>query len=97
LYGSDIDSPDEEEVQFNNDFIGRNKNMLAFYREHDSEKRMAFGKLRDYFGMRAKNNKEAVLDEKRAKVMNYMGRWDEYRIQREQVIKLLLKKQQREN
>lgn len=33
----------------NNDFVGRNKNMLSFFREHDTEKRSAFNKLRDYF------------------------------------------------
>ena len=42
---------------FNNDFIGKNKNMLSFYREHDTEKRVAFSKLREYFSMRAKVNR----------------------------------------
>ena len=34
----DIDGVDEGvefELAYNNDFIGKNKNMLAFYREHD--------------------------------------------------------------
>lgn len=81
----------------NNDFIGKNKNMLAFFKEHDTEKRQAFSKLSEYFGMRAKFNKEMMLTEKRDKVMNYMGRWDEYRVRREHVIAILLKKKRQKN
>jgi len=76
----------EMHVAFNNDFIGKNKNMLAFFREHDQEKRTAFTKLRDYFSLRAKISREADNDAKRSKVINYMTRWDEYRVRREEVI-----------
>ena len=30
-----VDEEEEFEIVVNNDFIGKNKNMLAFYREHD--------------------------------------------------------------
>ena len=40
---------EDTEIIFDNDFIGKNKNMLSFYKEHDTEKRVAFSKLRDYF------------------------------------------------
>ena len=59
-FATNVDGVDEEEefdVIVNNDFIGKNKNMLAFFKEHDTEKRMAFSKLSEYFGMRAKFNK----------------------------------------
>ena len=49
---------DFSQLVINNDFIGKNKNMLAFYREHDTEKRQAFNKLREYFTIRAKLNRE---------------------------------------
>ncbi len=71
---------------FNNDFIGKNKNMLAFFREHDQEKRVAFNKLRDYFSLRARLSREVEREAKRDKVLNYMTRWDEYRVRREQVV-----------
>lgn len=71
---------------FNNDFIGKNKNMLSFYREHDTEKRVAFSKLREYFSMRAKVNRQAGMEAKRQKVLGYLGKWDEYRVRRETVI-----------
>ena len=51
---------DLSQIVVNNDFIGKNKNMLAFYREHDTEKRQAFNKLRDYFTIRAKLNREEL-------------------------------------
>ena len=47
-----------QSLMYNSDFIGKNKNMLSFYREHDSEKRQAFSKLRDFFSVRAKCNRE---------------------------------------
>ena len=71
---------------YNSDFIGKNKNMLSFYREHDSEKRQAFSKLRDFFSVRAKCNREQTMEVKRQKVMNYMSRWDEYRVRRDIVV-----------
>ena len=65
--------------------------MLSFFREHDQEKRMAFSKLRDFFVIRAKANREDNMNRKREKVMNYMNRWDDYRERREIVIGALLK------
>mmetsp|Transcript_2353 Transcript_2353/g.3227 ORF Transcript_2353/g.3227 Transcript_2353/m.3227 type:complete len:179 (+) Transcript_2353:1300-1836(+) len=80
-----------QSLMYNNDFIGKNRNMLAFYREHDSEKRQAFTKLRDFFSMRAKCNREQKDDMKRMKVQNFMSRWDEYRVRRDVVVEALVK------
>ena len=99
-FATNVDGVDEEEefdVIVNNDFIGKNKNMLAFFKEHDTEKRMAFSKLSEYFGMRAKFNKQMILEEKRDKAMNYMGRWDEYRVRRDHVVAILMKKKRQQN
>ena len=52
--GDDLNAPS---ILINNDFVGKNKNMLSFFREHDQEKRQAFNRLRDYFSMRAKFNR----------------------------------------
>lgn len=52
--GDDLNQPS---ILINNDFVGKNKNMLSFFREHDQEKRQAFNRLRDYFSMRAKFNR----------------------------------------
>ena len=37
----------EASVDINNDFIGKNKAHLSFFRQHEEEKRVAFSKLRD--------------------------------------------------
>ena len=74
----------------NNDFVGRNKNMLSFFREHDTEKRSAFNKLRDYFQMRAKQNREYEIEAKRSKVLNDMVKWDRYRAVRDEYISRLV-------
>ena len=86
-----VDEEDEYEIVVNNDFIGKNKNMLAFYREHDQEKRMAFSKLNEYFSVRAKYNREAFFDGKRNKAISNLNKWDEYRVLRDQVIAILIK------
>ncbi len=52
-----VDPNTQTSVMINNDFVGKNKNMLSFFREHDQEKRQAFNRLRDYFSMRAKFNR----------------------------------------
>ena len=71
--------------------------MLSFYREHDAEKRQLFSKLRDECEMRARINREIVQDHKRTKVMNFMSRWDEYRVRREIVVKALMQVQKRQS
>ena len=71
--------------------------MLAFYREHDVEKRHAFSKLSEYFSVRAKYNRQAYLDSKRNKAINNLKKWDEYRVLREQVIQILIKQKRQRN
>ena len=64
--------------------------MLSFFREHDTEKRSAFNKLRDYFQMRAKQNREFEIEAKRSKVLNDMVKWDRYRAVRDEYISRLV-------
>ena len=61
--------------------------MLALYRDLDKEKRMAFSKLRDYFTLKAKLNREAQLEAKRFKTMSYLGRWEDYRLRKDSFLK----------
>ena len=77
-------SSDLSQVIINNDFIGKNKNMLAFYREHDSEKRQAFHKLREYFTIRAKLNRDELSEDRRQRVLDFMSHWQEKRTKREE-------------
>ena len=86
-----IDEQDEYQLVVDNDFIGKNKNMLAFYREHDHEKRQAFSKLNHYFSTKAKYNRQAFLEDKRNKAIENLKKWDKYRVLREQVITILVK------
>ena len=79
-----------QEFAFNNDFVGRNKNMLSFYKEHDTEKRSAFNKLRDYFQIRAKMNRQSEIEAKRSKTLNDMVKWDRYRAVRDEYISRLV-------
>ena len=53
---------------------------------------MAYSQLKEYYCERAKLNKEMILNEKRDKVMGYMRKWDEYRVRKEQVVTILMKK-----
>ena len=85
-----VEENSQESITFDNDFVGRNKNMLSFYREHDNEKRSAFNKLRDYFQMRAKQNREFEIEAKRSKVLNDMVKWDRYRAVRDEYISRLV-------
>ena len=95
--GQEQDQSKQQAIVFNNDFISKNKYMLSFYREHDAEKRQLFAKLRDECEMRARLNREIVQDHKRSKVMNFMSRWDEYRVRREIVVKALMQVQKRQS
>ena len=93
MHGVDgVDEEAEYEIVINNDFIGKNKNMLAFYKEHETEKRMAFSKLSEYFSMRAKFNREMTLNDKRNKAVQNLNKWDEYRVRREHLVAILMKK-----
>ena len=84
-------------IMINNDFVGKNKNMLSFFREHDQEKRQAFNRLRDYFSMRAKFNRTMSQEAKRQKVIHYMQRWDDYRVRRDHVIEGILRARRRQS
>lgn len=46
---------------------------------------------RDFWSSIAKINKKEIDKAKRQKVLNYMGRWDEWRVRREQVVSALVK------
>ena len=95
--GPEQEQQRQSAIVFNNDFISKNKYMLAFYREHDQEKRQLFSKLRDECIVRAKDNRDAVQEHKRQKVMNFMSQWDEYRVRREIVVKAFMQVQKRQS
>ena len=59
----------DDSFEHDNDFVGRNKNMQTFFKDHDTEKRQAFTKLKGYFSIRAKINKQALLADKREKAL----------------------------
>ena len=71
--------------------------MLAFYREHDQEKRGAFNKLRDYFTIRAKMNREENQENKRQKTIDFMAYWDKKRVERDGLIEIYLNRQRQIN
>ena len=52
-------------VFYNNNFVQRNANIMQFYRDHDSEKRMHFVKIRDKLIELAKANRLAKIEEDR--------------------------------
>jgi len=79
------------------DFISKNKGMPEVYREFDWKKRQLSNNIREVCNVRAKFNRLVIQEQKRQKVMNYMGRWDEYRVRREAVVQGLLKDQRKKN
>lgn len=86
-----VNEQEEYEYDINNDFIGKNKNMLAFYRDHEAEKRMAISKLNEYLGVRAKFNRQVHLENKRNNTLNYFKKLDEKPARKENVIEGLIK------
>ena len=57
--GEDYDDLDANQasVFYNNNFVQRNANIMPFYRDHESEKRVAFVKIRDKLIELAKANR----------------------------------------
>lgn len=51
----DLDA--QQSVFYNNNFVQRNANIMPFYRDHDTEKRVAFVKIRDKLIELAKANR----------------------------------------
>lgn len=57
--------------------------MLAYYREHESEKRQVFTKLRDFFTVRAKLSREEQQEGKRQKAIDFLQYWQRRKLERQ--------------
>ena len=57
-----MDKLEQLNVRYNNDFIGKNIEVLrqCVYRDLDQEKGVVFSQLRDAFSWRAKAKREAI-------------------------------------
>ena len=64
---------------FNNNFVQRNANIMQFYKDHDTEKRVAFVKIRDKLIELAKANRLQKIEEQRLQRIQNLSKWDHYK------------------
>ena len=81
----DLD-PNQTSVFYNNNFVQRNANIMPFYRDHDTEKRVAFVKIRDKLIELAKANRLQQLEEKRQVRIQSLNKWDHYKKAKDKIM-----------
>ena len=66
----------QQSLFYNNNFVQRNTNIMQFYKEHDTEKRVAFVKIRDKLIELAKANRLQKIEEDRQRRIDRLNHWD---------------------
>ena len=69
---------------------------MQFYRDHDTEKRMAFVKIRDKLIELAKQNRNQKIEEDRIRRIQNMKKWDHYKKAKDKIIEQKTKFRQRQ-
>merc|ERR1712226_1432198 len=76
----------QQTLFYNNNFVQRNANIMQFYRDHDTEKRVAFVKIRDKLIELAKANRLQKIEEERLRRIQNLTKWDHYKKAKEKIL-----------